>query len=274
MKQYATYCGVCLLWLLCSLGGYAQNRCWNDKRIPKEWFVTALGGYTFGYGQANFYWGRDIKDYVPPQRFEPYYVHNAKGWGLTAGAGIYFNKSIGMQVTCNYLFGHHYKVNASYSSEYSRDVWSKFYDSYQAFSNGNYYVRTCTISPALLYRYQLSKFSVYALLGLSIAFIKEYENTTSVEQIFYRGSLMEEHRYVNNSQAWKKNVLIAGISCGLGMAYPIRSKIELIAQAIMKTQKMYGFFEKYADRGPYSLDGIELSMGIKYNFFGTNLNMQ
>jgi len=123
-----------------------------------------------------------------------------------------------------------------------------------------------------LYRYQLSKFYVYALMGFSIFFTKEYVNTTSIEQIFYRGAMVEEHRYDNNIKAWRKNVFIAGIYCGLGMAYPMSRKIELLAQAAMRTQKLYGDYEDYLESGPYSLDGIELSMGVKYNLFGANLS--
>lgn len=271
MKPYIRYFWVCILILL-HFSSNAQNRCWNDKRISKEWFITALGGYTFGYGMSNTYWKRDIKDYVPNNKFNPYYVHNAKGWGISAGAGVYFNKSIGIQVICNYLFGHHYKVSANYTSRFSSDVWSKLYDSYQASSNGIYYVRTWSVAPALLYRYQLSKFSVYAMMGFSIAITQENNSTTSIEQIYYRNVLVEEHRYVHNTQNWRKNDIIAGIYCGLGSSYPISNKVEILAQVMMRVQKMYGFFERYNIHGPHSLDGIEVSIGVKYNLFNTNLN--
>lgn len=255
----------------------AQSSCWNDKKVPKEWFVIALGGYTFGLGERP-YWNRDKNNLVSDKKFDVYYLNNARGWIVNVGLGVYLNKNLGVQLLVNYLMGNNYKGTASEVYAFGESWYSNNeniqMDSYSAKSIYAYRVRTWSVVPCLLYKFHFKKMYAFALLGLGVAITKDISSTSTTKQFFLNQNVVKEISYQNSINAWKKDEYILGIYSGLGLAYPINGKLEIIGQTIMKTQQLMGVSGEENDLyvPSYPLDGLEISIGIKYNLFTSRLD--
>jgi hypothetical protein len=258
--------------LLCVVSNIkAQERCWNDKKPPKEYFIQCNLGYTISYGNQREYYTNQIRysdrinNVYKSEDKNKIKTNDTEGIGGRIGIGVFLNKHFGLLLGAGFLWGRLVKTRIEVDI-FSQDPFISFEDikhySYKEFRHYQY----CSfdLSLGVIYRIPIGRSSLYSTLGFRYLWATRYSGFNRNEIDYLNGELMsnKNYGYENIEKMIYPNW---DVTMGLGYTYPLSKKLELLTQLQMIT-KVY--FPKYWRNTmiPDVSDGIELSTGIRYTF--------
>jgi hypothetical protein len=157
------------------------------------------------------------------------------GLPMVAAAGYYFTKNFGVELGVDYFYSFTYKLVSNYNGD---NATRKTHGSMLA------------ITPALVFKFDLDKFSPYARLGIMIGVLNSI--ITKINDIEVKDSANIQHNYDMASKLY--GGIAVGVQAAVGAEYALGNRVSLFGEVNLDG---ISYAPKKGKYTTYTLDGAD-----------------